>query len=353
MCEYLPGEHFGQSAARVLAEQWLAANELSDEKRFRSNVDFARVETKRAARAANPTVTSAEAEAIFGVIEPFIADEATDDKKKHAIALGVIAARLPHGERDPSIQKLLSLAPCRARAALLQNLILSGESIDIEMVRNGITEVLEAARTQIWTLSQDGYKLKEWLRLLPFTNRAGDALDIVRGLPDQQRDPTFLEEMISAFGEAPSKDAENVLFQLAERDPRFYANHAWHDAIMRRAKGSSARRVVDLAAKGAFDGKGIDQWHMASRIGGLIGEAPELRAYVYNLLTPGTPSPGLALLALAIAENPDEEGLLLLIKRELEHKHSIISRHTIESVVSKHVPAENWRGAFNTFRPQN
>jgi hypothetical protein len=105
---------------------------------------------------------------------------------------------------------------------------------------------------------------------------------------------------------------------------------------------------VDLAVKGAFDGKGIDQWHMASRIGGLIGEAPELRAYVYNLLTPDTPSPGLALLALAIAENPDEEGLLLLIKRELEHKHSFISRQTIESVVTKHVPAENWRGAFNT-----
>lgn len=347
MRAYLPDEDFGQSAAFVLAAQWRAANEPSDETRLFGGVDFSHVEEKRAARAADPSATSAEAEAIFSVIETLIADEATDNQKKHAVALGVVAVRLPHGERDATIKKLLSLAPRRSRGALLQSLVLSGKTIDIEMVRNGIAEMLEAAKTQNWILSHDGYELKEWLRLLPFTNRPVDALDIVRGLPDQQRNPTFLEEMIAAFGAAPDKDAESVLFQFAEGDPRLHANRAWRDAAMRRGTMSATRRFIDLAANGAFEGKGIDRWHMVHQMSGLIAEYPELRAYVYDLLKLGPISPGFALLAGAIAEEPDAEGLLLLVKIEIEHKRSFISWRTIENVVTEHVPAENWTGAYN------
>jgi hypothetical protein len=240
------------------------------------------------------------------------------------------AVSLPHGERDATIRKLLSLAPRRSRAALLQHLILSGESIDIEMVRDGIAAVFEAAKTQNWILSHGGYDLKEWLRLLPFTNRPADALVIVRGLPDDQCRPDFLEEMIAAFGGAPHNDAENVLFQLAVGDPRLYANHAWRDAVMRQGT-SAGRRFVDLAANGALAGKGTDQWHMARQIGSPISEHSELRAYVYDLLKSSPTSPGFALLAGAIAEVPDAEGLLLLIQIESEHNRSFASRLTIEN----------------------
>ena len=166
--------------------QWTAANEPSDGERFWGGVDFSRVagEARRARQ--DPAATSAEAEAIFSAIEPLIADEATEEQKKHAVALGIVAARLPHGQRDATIQKLISLAPRRSRAALLQNLILSGESIDIEMVKNGLAEVFEAAKTERWILS-DGYELKEWLRLLPFANPPAEAFAVVRGLPDDQR----------------------------------------------------------------------------------------------------------------------------------------------------------------------
>jgi hypothetical protein len=346
MREYLPDEHFGRSAATVLADHWLAANEPKDEKsRFRGHIDFSLVEEKRAARAEDPGATSLEAEAIFSVIERLIADGATDDQKKHAVALGMIAARLPHGERARTIQMLLSQASRRTRAALLQNLVLSGEIIDIELVRNGIAEVLEAARTHTWILWEGGYELKEWLRLLPFTNRTVDALAIVRGLPDRQSMPDFLEEMIDAFGAAPSTDAENVLFQLAETDPRFYANHAWLDAATRSGKASAARRIVDLAANGAF--AGIDQWHMARRISVLIGEHPELRDRVYDLLKSGPIVPGSELLALAVAENPDAEGLLLLTAIDIEQKRSLISWRTLETVVTERVPVEKWKNAYN------
>jgi len=347
MREYLHDEHFGQLAAQVLAAQWTATNEPSDGQRFRYGVEFSRVEERRAARASDPAATSAEADTIFSAIEPLIADEATEDQKKHAIALGVVAARLPHGQRDATIQKLISLAPRGARAALLQNLILSGESIDIELVKNGLAEVFEAAKAQSWILSENGYELKEWLRLLPFANPPAEAFAVVRGLPDDQRKVDRLEEMIADFGTAPGDDAENVLFQLAEADPKLYASHAWRDAAIRRGTLSAARRFVDLAANGAFEGKGTDHWHMAHQLSGLIGEHPELRTHVYQLLKDGATTPGLALLAQAVAEAPDADGLLLLIKIEIEYKRSFISWRTIENVVTEHVPSENWKGAYN------
>lgn len=350
MREYLQDEHFGQLAALVLAAQWTAANEPSVWQHFRSGVDFSHVEERRAARAIDPAVTSAEAEAIFSAIEPLIADEATEDQKKRAVALGIVAARLPHGQRDATIQKLISLAPRRSRATLLQNLILSGESINIEVIKNGLAEMFEAAKTQYWILSDD-YELKDWLRLLPFANRPAEAFAVVRDLPDEQRRVERLEEMIAELGMAPSDDAENVLFQLAEADPNLYANHAWRDAAVGRGTLSAGRRVVDLAANGAFDDKGADRWHMGQQLASLIREYPELRAHVYQLLRllkNGAATPGLGMLAQAVAEAPDADGLLLLINIEMEHKrYSFMSWRSIENVVTEHVPSEDLKGTYN------
>jgi hypothetical protein len=309
MRDYLADEHFGPLAALVMATQWIAANEPGDEKRFRGRVDYSRVEQKRAARTADPAATSPEAEVIFTAVAPLIADNATDDQKKLAVALGSVAARLPHGQRDAIVQKLLSVAPRGARAVLLQNLILSGETIDIEVVKNGLAEVLEAAKDKPWILA-DGYELKDWLRLLPFVNRPGEAFFVVRSLPEAQRRPDFLEDMISTLATAPGDDAESVLFQLAEADPKLYSEHAWRDAVMRRGTLTAARRLVDLATNGVLVGERTDLSHLARQIGGLIGEHHELREHVYDLLNAGPMSPGRALLARAIAEDPDAEGLL-------------------------------------------
>jgi hypothetical protein len=344
--EYLHDEDFGQPAARILASRWITANEPIDAKRLWGGVDFSHVEEKRAIRASDPAATSEEAEAIFGVLQPLISDEATEAQKKHAVALSIVAVRLPHGQRDLTIHKLISLAPRRSRAELIQNLILSGESIDIEIIREGIREVFEEAKVKHWILDKDSYDLREWLRLLPFTNNPGEAFIILRDFPDNQRRVDRLEEMISCFGMAPGSDAEKVLFRLAEADPKLYANHAWRNAVIRRGTLSAAQRFVDLAADGVFEGKEMDSCHIARQIGGLINEHPKLRAHVYQLLKECETMPGLALLARAVAEAPDGDGLLLLIKIEIAHKLSLCSYHLIQKVVTEDRPSESWKGAF-------
>ncbi|MDK2741943.1 MAG: hypothetical protein NDI90_03435 [Nitrospira sp. BO4] len=347
MCEYLSDEDFGHPAALVLAGQWRAANEPSDGKRWKRGPDFSRVAEKRTARASDPTASSAQADAIFDAVQSLIIRDATETMKKQTVALAIVGAALPHGQRDGTIKTLLAIAERYPRGTLLTNLVLSGEIIDVELVKQGIADLFEAAQKQPWILEQRG-ELRDWLRLLPFTNRPVDAFDIVRALPEQYRTPDALEEMLDAFGLAPGDDAENVLFQLAEADTRLYAHREWRDAVIRRGTPAAATRFVDLAAQGAFSGKsGTDQWDMSTRLASLIGKHAELRAHVYDLLKNGPTSPGLTLLAQAVAENADMDGLLLLIQSEIVHKRAFASSHTIQSVVTEHVPAEDLKGAYN------
>ena len=348
MCEYLTDEHFGELAALVLAAQWSQANEPKDDKKFLIGVDFSRVETRREARAADPAATSIEAETIFGAIETLIVDGSSDAQVKLAVALGIVGARLPHGQRDAMIRKLIALAPRQARAALLLSLVLSGEDIEIKLVANGIAETFEAAEKETWILTQsDAYQLRDWLRLLPFATPVSDLPVIVRSMPEAQRNPRMLEEMIRGLGSSSSADAEDATFALAEDDPRLYQNHAWRATVLSIGTVSAAHRLVDLTVRGALDAKSHDSWHWQRELGGLISEFSEVRTYVYDLLKDGPTTKQLASLAGATAEDPGTDGVLMLIDFEKRTGRSFVGRLSIESVVSERVPAEDWENAYN------
>ena len=348
MREYLTDEHFGVLAAQVLAGQWQTANEPLNNDHFFSGVDFSRVKQKRAARASDPDGTSAEADSIFTVVVELIADGSTDEQKKLGVELGIVAVRLPHGQRIDTIRKLIELTPRRARSSLLLNLVLSGEEIDIKDVTDGINETLEAAKKETWILTQcDGYELKVWLHLLPFVNHPKEALAVVRNMPEPQRHPRFLEEMVAALANSPSADAEEVLFKLAEDDPRFYLNDRWRATVLRFGTQTSAHRFVDQVAKDALHVNKMGDWALAKDIGCLINEYPDVRAHIYDLLSECQTTDGLTLLARAVAETLDEEGMLLLVRFERNLGQTLMSWRTIEQVVNGHVPAENWVGAYN------
>jgi hypothetical protein len=126
-------------------------------------------------------------------------------------------------------------------------------------------------------------------------------------------------------------------------DAALYDNHAWRDAVLRRGTLASARRYLDLIVEGKIDGR--DGWHTSQEIAGLLKTHLELRNYAYRLLKDGT-SPKAALLANAVAEGDDPNGLLLLVELENRVQRSLISWRTIEGAVTEHVPSEHWRGAF-------
>lgn len=345
MKEYLQDMHFGETAAKVLAARWIDANEHDDSQHFQFGTNFSKVKGKREERANNPSATSDEAETIFSAIEQLIADETTEEQKNLAVSLGIVAALLPHGQRETIINKLIALAPRRSRAKLLQNLIASGEIVDNETVTNGIAEVFEAAKEKSWILMGECYELTEWLDLLPFVDSPSEVLAFLHSLPEEYRRVARWTGVIIGFGYAPGDDAENILFQLAEDDPNLYTDRMWQLAVIRRGTLSAARYFLDLTANGIIKSEKND-WRFEHHIKSVITEYPELRAYIYQLLQDSSLTSGLEQLVKAVAEVPDVEGLILLTKIAIEHKRSFISRHTIEKVVTEHIHHKDWKGSY-------
>ena len=350
MCEYFEDADFGTLAAQVLADQWRAANEPPKQKRFLGGVDWSGVEAKRAARVADPAATCDESEAIFAAIERLIANGSTQKQQLQAVALGITALRLPHGQRGATIRKLIELAPREgyqvARSDLLLGLVLSGEEIDITDVVNGINETLDAAKAQQWILTQsEGIYLKVWLRLLPFVNKPTQGLSVLLDLPPAQRERYFLRDVVRSYAYAPAEAAEQVLFGIAQSNPHFYGEQDWRDTVLSLDSASSAHQLVDLIASGALNGDSRDVWHLVSQLGGLLSRHADLRQHVYRLLKDGAATPGLAVLAQAVAESPDEEGLLLLVKCEQQGR-SFRNWRLIERAVTEHAPVNGSQNLY-------
>ena len=346
MEKYLLDEEFGELAAIVLAEQWRAANEPRDDERRSNRPDFSRVAQKRDARRRHPGASSVEADVVFGAVEQLIGADTTQDAKKHVVALGTVAAALPHGKRDDILSTLIDMADVGPRRALLTNLVLSGETIDVELVKTGITDVLEAARTQPWIITQHG-ELRAWLSLLPFTNRPSDAIETVQGLPEEHRRPDGLEAMLSALTHAPGDEAETVLFRIAEIDARLYTEEAWRDAVCERGTQSSAMHFVELIDGGRLYCNGDrDQRGLRRRVVRLMDEHTDVRVQVHRILADAANSEEMGILANALAENPDMDGLMLLIQLEMRHGRAFASWYTVEQVVTERIASKSWEGTY-------
>lgn len=348
MQEYLVDPYFGEFAADVLASHWATANAPAPVKHFGGGVNFSRIKEKRLQLAQYPNTTTLEAEAIFEVVESLIGEDSTEDQRKQAITLGAIAMRLPHGQHDEAIKKLLVMSSWRERSKLLLNLILSGTEVDSKYVSDGLAETLEAAKKEAWIVTQsEGYQVREWIQLFPFTTRPEDSLQILKILPDNLRHPHLLEGLVTGLGETPSEDGEDVLFKLAEQDPRFYQSHNWRVTVLRLGTESASRRLIDLTVNGAFSNKSSDDWYWSRELSEVIAKYPEVRKYVYSKLKDGVTTHPLAILARAVTENCDVEGLLLLVEIENSQKQSFLNIRTIEKVTTEQVPVENWNGAYN------
>lgn len=346
---YLDDLHFGEEATGVLVEQWLLANEPPPvEPGMFGRLDFADVPARRVARTASPDETCAEADAIFAVIQKLLED-ANDDRVRLALAHGSRVVRLPHGNWRGVVTQLLALAPRRTRCTLLLNLCLSGEVLSLDEVARGIADTLEDAKTQAWVLSQsDGYELRQWLQLLPFTDSPRLGLDLLTTLPDSFKRPRMLEDVVNACGSLAGDEGAPCLLKLAELVPAFYGNHSWHRTIFRLAADSPAiaHQLVDVAAQDAFEQKRPDHWFTVREFAGLLEAHADVRAHAYRLLANGPTTQGQMLLAEAVSEAPDTPGLLLLVRAELLTRRHLASHRAVEHVVTERVPSRDWSGAF-------
>ena len=64
------------------------------------------------------------------------------------------------------------------------------------------------------------------------------------------------------------------------------------------------------------------------------------------MLANGVHSSGQALLARAVAEVPDVEGAIMLVKIDPTSPLSVVTVRTIKAIVTDEIPSDSWKGAF-------
>jgi hypothetical protein len=347
MKTYLPDAGytgFGEDAAWVLKGIHDRAKNSAKEKGFMWGQDFSEVKRKRAERLQTTDLESSEfAEAIFNTLNDFLKPDASEIEHRHALKLSNVALRLPYGNKQEIIKKLLHLPrPISEKQMLLTVLVQAGEIISADMVLDAIQNLLEEAKTKPWLLDHDHWTLRSWLELLPFSDRPNATLNALELLEPNLKLPWHLCGLLSALSYAPSVESEEVLRHLAQKDSRFLKEHEWFAAIDRRGTVSAARILFDLICSGMFvdSGEGVDTWSVLHKLAAHIRKYPDFRAEVYQKYESLPPSNSKMLVGRAIAEAADEDGVLVLL-----HGDAPADIHTaITSVAVAKRPSPNWAG---------
>lgn len=226
------------------------------------------------------------------------------------------------------------------------NRVLSGEAVPTQVVADGIRAILKAAQNEPWILmDSNAWELREWLQLLPFTDDPSRFVDIIRSIPLQHRTTSRLEELMSACVTSPSPGSNGTLFELAALEPKLYENYVWRSALLQMNDAGAFVRLIALVADGVVGGERRDDWSWARDLGGRLKRFPEVRREVYARLRDEVEASGLSLLASAVAEAPDEDGLLLLVELEQRFQRDLVGYHSVELAVTEQVPSQHIRGA--------
>ena len=343
---------FGLEAANALCTIWNRQQEIANDQPFGATSQFAEVRARREKRQGQKNLnTSPFAEDIFHAVDQILQGEEDNEAQGHALQLAAIGVRMPYGDKRVTINRLLQL-PLHygIKLGLFTALIKAGELIKAELVVDAITALLEDAKTKPWVLQQNHGTIDSWLVLLPFTDRPEATLEVLADLDSQIRLPWRLRPVVSALGLAPSDNAEKVLLELAQQDPRFLEDYDWFTALEKRGTLSSLRILLDLVCQNALKGKsGLpDTRAFGRQLSAGIRVHPEFRADVYAKLAAGISTEIRAILEYVVSSAPDESGVLLLISSYASSGRGFdnLLGTAVEHLVLEKRESSDWAGSY-------
>ena len=321
MKSYLRDPEFGFEAAHVLKSVWRATQPKEDESGFlKSWPDFSLVpEAYGKRQSGNDEETHVFVDDITAAIDDLIKPVAAENDIVHALKLATVAFSMPYADKRETINALFQLpVSAAAKRDLLTVLVLSGEVISSEIILHGIDDLLEEAKSKPWMIQgQDGFRLKEWLRLLPFTENPAALLQVLDRAEGFQAEPWNLRSVLSALGDAPSVEVETMLDELAKRDERFLSEYDWLAALTNRSTLSAARFFLDLVCNASFTKRpgGLDHRDLGRNMSALMASDDQFRQDVYERFRSLGDGSAKSVLEYAIAEAADAEGILLLSRQ--------------------------------------
>lgn len=343
---------FGIDAAGALCAIGQRQLGMSDDTPFRGPPAFSNLRARRAElQGSSAPATSPIAEAIFCAVDKLLGNAADGEAQAHALQLATIGLGLPYGDKHAPIEQLKRLPqPYGKKLRFYTALVSAGELIEAHLIVESIDALLEDAKTKPWLLEQNQGEIDRWLLLLPFTSRPEVTLEVLARLHPHIRLPWRLRPLLSALGFAPSDTAELVLLGLAKEDARILSEYDWFAALEKRGTLSSFRILLDLICNGEAKGEGgrLDTWTFGRRLAAGMQSHPAFRADVYARLAPGVTPLATATLESAMAESPDEAGIMLLVGSYAATGRAFggALRSAIENLVLKQRPLSDWAGAY-------
>ena len=352
---YLPDSGycgFGIIAAQALRAIWQRQHGITNDGPFGGPPEFSDVRVRRTERQAsvNPA-TSPLAEAIFVAVDQLLQREHDNEAQTHALQLAAIGLCMPYGDKQTTIHRLLQLAqPYSEKLGLFTGLVNAGELIEATLVIDGVNALLEDAKAKPWLLQENQGTIDRWLSLLPFTDQPEATLEVLARLDPQTRLPWRLRPVLSALGFAPSETSEQILLGLVQQDGRFLEDHDWFAALEKRGTLSSLQILLNLVCQGAAKGwhGAPDIWTFGRRLAAGIQSHPDFRADVYAKLVSGLSPHAKAIVEYAVAEVPDEAGVMLLVGSHASDGRAFdgVLRSAIEHLVVEQRPSSDWVGAY-------
>jgi hypothetical protein len=312
--------------------------------------DFSEVEERRKQIADGIERADTDAAAaIFGALEQ-LSKPCNSEKEYHlALALARVATLLPHRRRPELVQHLLALTVSWAsKQGYLVALVLSGETPSANMLLDGIKEFFEEAKTKQWLLDQEAPTLRIWLELLPFSDRPSAVLEALELVPSHLKAPWMMRQIMNNLSLADDPEAEQVLFALAERDPRLYGEHDWVSAVVRRETETAYTKLFELAEgnpkiMGQFGG-----FHFEAPLRAFIEKKPGFRSELLlrykagDFMRPNGP------VEMVLMKTADAETVIALFDRHAAQGHKQVGelRTAIESAVLEHREVPGWNNSY-------
>ncbi len=324
--KYLPNHDCGEDAALALRMIWKKKQPPSSEdSRFRPSPDFTEARDRRELRNANSENLASDpfAEDILSVASNIISSDPGETERRHALKLAGIAFTMPYGDKTEFINTLFQLqGPVSEKMRILTVLATAREEISGGVILGGINDIYKAAeeKNKEWMLHEyNGYRIRQWMILLPFSDQPEAIIEVFKKFREKCPhicNPFNLTDVSAALGYSPHSEAVNVLKRLAEIEPGFLTDHGWVDALIKQRTLSAARAFFELTQTQAFskNASHMNVVDMRRDLATLISDFPELRQEIYQKYKGAEPTHSKAIIEMAIAEAPDMEGILILIR---------------------------------------
>ncbi|MGO9455192.1 MAG: NACHT domain-containing protein [Candidatus Binataceae bacterium] len=353
----LTDPQYGHAAALALRQIWSDQQPAAQQSAVRLHFgpDFSQVKSRREVRLAGHTESCAQGQLIFAVAEDMAKPERSQAEQRHALALATVAFTMPYADKTAFINLLLaSNISLLDKRRLLTALVIAGEIVPADLVLAAIKAFFEAAKQKPWMLNETGlWELKEWLQLLPFTDRPAATLEALDLLPKNLIHRWDLRGVLSSLANAPDPEALRILEELGRRDPDLLGEYQWVEAVLARTTDSAYLMLFDLFGDSKLaGGKKVEAYYLARQLSEVIKERPHLRDELLRRYDHPKFDLCNELIGQVLAESPDERVVLAMVRNYTKRKRAFdrLLEVAIEGTALGRRPAVGWQGAYEMYR---